>query len=320
MDDAITDELAGTNLGHTRLNERCLKVMQALAADPQASINAACGGWAETFAADRVFNNVLVTPEMILQSHREATLQRIRQSDIVIVAQDTTKLDLTNHPPRNAHCLNRDNRFGGYQHLSLVLTLDKLPLGGVATSTFDRAPSPWDRLPNASGCPSKRRRPFGGCGGFGRRMRSRPPAPTHGSSASPIAKRTSMTSLSKRNRIDKNRVARQGRRSLWKQRRWPTLSFASSWSAIPSPARTPFTRCASRSLNRRCCGRSRWICPRLRSGTRVSWFLITSLPIETLDAVLKVVAELADHNNRATDRAPGPQCLWQGLRRVIDFA
>ncbi len=78
MDDAITDELAGINSGHKTLNERSLKVMRALAANPQASINAACGSWAETIAADRFMNNDLVTPEKILQPHREATLQRGR--------------------------------------------------------------------------------------------------------------------------------------------------------------------------------------------------------------------------------------------------
>ncbi len=43
MSDAITDELAGINLGQKTLNEPSLKVMQALAAIPQVSINAACG-------------------------------------------------------------------------------------------------------------------------------------------------------------------------------------------------------------------------------------------------------------------------------------
>ncbi len=55
-------------------DERSLKVMQALAASPQANNNAACGGWAETTAAYPFINNDLVTPEKTFQPHRDATL------------------------------------------------------------------------------------------------------------------------------------------------------------------------------------------------------------------------------------------------------
>ena len=41
-------ELAGADLGDTRLNRRLVQVAERLYARPGASIPVACGGWAET--------------------------------------------------------------------------------------------------------------------------------------------------------------------------------------------------------------------------------------------------------------------------------
>ena len=40
----------------------------------------------------------------------------------------------------------------------------------------------------------------------------------------------------------------------------------------------------------------------------------------TLSEMMRLVAELGGHNNRASDRPAGPECIWMGLRRTIDFA
>jgi len=55
--DWIENELYGVDLGDERLNRRCGQILERLAADPQASINAACKGWAETHAAYEFFKN-----------------------------------------------------------------------------------------------------------------------------------------------------------------------------------------------------------------------------------------------------------------------
>ena len=68
--------------------------MEALAANPEASINSACGGWSETVAAYRFFDNDSVSPEQILQPHREATKRRLREHPVVLIVQDSAELDL----------------------------------------------------------------------------------------------------------------------------------------------------------------------------------------------------------------------------------
>ena len=115
MCEGIADELLGIDLGDKRLNERSKRVIEALAANPEASINASCEGWNDTLAAYRFFDNDAVTAEQILRPHREATQRRMREHPVVLIVQDTTELDYTLHPPKDAGCLNREQRFGLYE-------------------------------------------------------------------------------------------------------------------------------------------------------------------------------------------------------------
>lgn len=140
MCEGIVDELQGIDLGDKRLNRRSELVVEALAADPQASVNGACDGWSDTLAAYRFFNNDSVTPELILKPHREATQRRMREHPVVLIVQDTTELDFTKHPTDDARCLNTDKRFGLYEQVHLAVTPDKLCLGVVGSEFFDRAP------------------------------------------------------------------------------------------------------------------------------------------------------------------------------------
>jgi hypothetical protein len=140
MCDGIADELCGIDLGDERLNRRSVKVLEALAANPEASINGACQGWGDTLAAYRLFDNNAVTPEKILAAHCQATQRRMREHPAVLLVQDTSELDYTPHPPRDARCLNTEHRFGLYHHVHLPVTPEGLPLGVIATENFDRPP------------------------------------------------------------------------------------------------------------------------------------------------------------------------------------
>jgi len=140
MREGISLELEGIDLGDKRLNERSKTIIESLAADTQASINSACDGWTETQAAYRFFDNRRVSPEGILKPHYEATRKRIKAHDVVLIAQDTTELDYTQHPADDLRCLNTCSRFGLYDHTHLAVTPEKLPLGIVGVEQYDRAP------------------------------------------------------------------------------------------------------------------------------------------------------------------------------------
>ena len=114
-------------------------MLEALAKNPEASINASCENWNETLAAYRLFDNDAVKFEQILQPHVAATKDRIRAHPVALIVQDTTELDYTDHPPKDAQCLNVEHRFGLYEHVHLATTPDRLPLGVVGLEFFDRA-------------------------------------------------------------------------------------------------------------------------------------------------------------------------------------
>jgi len=140
MCEGIALELEGIQLGDVRLNRRSKQLIESLGANPEASINAACDGWSDTLAAYRFFDNPAVIPEKILQPHRDATLTRMCQQPVVLIVQDTTELDFSSHPPRDAKLLNKPDRFGLYDHTWLAVTPERLCLGVVGGEQFDREP------------------------------------------------------------------------------------------------------------------------------------------------------------------------------------
>jgi len=139
MNREIGMEVQQVDLGDERLNQRCRSLLETFAADPQASINAACQGWAETQAAYRFFDNDKVTAGKGHQPHREATLERIVQHPVVLIIQDTTELDFTAHPPTGAGPLTSEDRLGFLDHTVLAATPERLPLGVIEVDTYARS-------------------------------------------------------------------------------------------------------------------------------------------------------------------------------------
>lgn len=134
----IEHEFEDINLGDQRLDERAESLLATLAANPTASINEACGGWDETKAAYRLFDNPKVQPKEILNAHVEKTLKRIEAHQTVCIAQDTTELDYTAHPPEDIRNLDRLGRRGLYDHSHIAFTPEKLCLGVVDVKFWDR--------------------------------------------------------------------------------------------------------------------------------------------------------------------------------------
>ena len=134
----ITAEFEGIDLGDKRLNVRAGRLLESLAANPAASINAACGGWSETQAAYRFFDNDHIDPAKLLDPHRRATEQRIAEQPVVLVIQDTTELDYSAHPARDIGLLNKEQRQGLYDHSHVAFTPERLCLGVLDVEFFSR--------------------------------------------------------------------------------------------------------------------------------------------------------------------------------------
>jgi hypothetical protein len=136
----IEDELADVDLGDRRLNRRCIRILERFAADPQASINGACHGWAETHAAYQFFDHDAVDEHQVLAPHRRATLERMKSHGVVLLAQDTTELDYTQIKNKlvGAGPLDKEYRRGFYNHVQVAFTPQRLCLGVVGTYIWAR--------------------------------------------------------------------------------------------------------------------------------------------------------------------------------------
>ncbi|QDV46505.1 Transposase for transposon Tn5 [Stieleria neptunia] len=140
MTDSIANEFDTLQLGDKRLDNRCKLIAERFAANPQASINAASQGWNETHAAYEFFDNDSVDEADILAAHKDATMRRIEQQDVVLLVQDTTELNFTKHPTEDSGVLNEDYRFGLYDHSQIAFTETGLCLGVTDVKLFSHDP------------------------------------------------------------------------------------------------------------------------------------------------------------------------------------
>lgn len=131
--ETIKDEVTGAVFGDQRLSKRLVKLCVQLSSKPTESIPAAADSRADWEAAYRFFDNKKISPEKILQPHRQATLERIRQCDCVVLAQDTTEINLTrpSQQVQGAGRLGSEQQYGAFYHPLVAFSEQSLALGVV---------------------------------------------------------------------------------------------------------------------------------------------------------------------------------------------
>src|SRR3954462_13030015 len=136
----IVEEMETARLNDRRLNERLRSILSQLAAQPTASIPAACGGYAETAAAYRFFDNDKVDFHEVLRPHIQRTRIRIAAQPVALLVPDTTEIDLTRPQQQVAGAgpLDGDSRRGAFLHLMHAFTPDGTPLGTVEALPWAR--------------------------------------------------------------------------------------------------------------------------------------------------------------------------------------
>jgi hypothetical protein len=143
MDAWINDEFATLDLNDTRLDQRARRILGRFASKPSLSIPAACdGNEAEREAAYRFFANDKVDDFEILRAHRDATVQRITNHPVVLIAQDTTEFDFTrpNEVVDGAGPLTYQTQIGFHTHALVAFTPERLCLGTIDADTWGRDP------------------------------------------------------------------------------------------------------------------------------------------------------------------------------------
>lgn len=140
MTETLVDELIGAQFGDLRLTKRLGKIIDRLSTKPNMSIPAAANGRAEMEGAYRFFDNDKVTPDAIMEPHVGATRQRMKQTDVVLLVQDTTELDLT-RPKQQVEGtgpIECESRCGVFYHPLVAFNVHGLPLGTVWSKSWAR--------------------------------------------------------------------------------------------------------------------------------------------------------------------------------------
>lgn len=142
MNDWAHEEVKSADLGDQRLNERLAKLLGQLGHHPQLSIPAACGGWGETMAAYRFFDNDKATFETVLSPHRDASVERMKACPIVLLAQDTTEDDESIClGPKGLGTLKEMNKRARRLHPTVAFTPERICLGTVKAAYWSREQS-----------------------------------------------------------------------------------------------------------------------------------------------------------------------------------
>ena len=141
--DWVNQELRGVDLSDERLDRRLLKTAQQLARSPVSSINEACGNWASTQAAYRLFNNPKASPRAILKPHRQATIKRmVAVGGPVLSIQDTVFISYLQHSKtKGLGPVGKSNSAaerGLIMHNALAFTTAGVPLGVLSQSIWAR--------------------------------------------------------------------------------------------------------------------------------------------------------------------------------------
>jgi hypothetical protein len=137
------EEFGTVRLYDKRLKERLYSIAQDFYGQPQAGIPEACGCKARTMGAYRLFHNPKVTMDVVLNAHKEATLERIKQQRIVLAPQDTTTLTYTTHPmTQGLGPVNTadDEAIGLLLHDTMAFTEEGTPLGLLDAQCWARDP------------------------------------------------------------------------------------------------------------------------------------------------------------------------------------
>jgi hypothetical protein len=128
-------EMSGAEFGDARLSKRLGKVVERVQKAPDKSFPLLFDD-TELEGAYRFFNNKEVTPARILEPHVAATLGRMANEAVVIVAHDTSTMSFNPNGSRQGLGRVRSTGQAFFAHVSLALSGDgsRMPLGVLALS------------------------------------------------------------------------------------------------------------------------------------------------------------------------------------------
>jgi hypothetical protein len=139
-EDWAEHEFGNAALGDRRLVERLKKVAASFVRQPSASIPKACGKWSQSKAAYRLFGQTKMQAADFIQPHREQTLRRMADHEVVLVVQDTTGLNFNGRAGLGLIGTGADGAKGLWLHTSMAFDTEGRALGIVKVEQWQRDP------------------------------------------------------------------------------------------------------------------------------------------------------------------------------------
>lgn len=140
MSEWVAEEIAGARMRDQRLKTRLGQVLSKLSKDPERSIPTACKQWNDVLGAYRFFDNDRVEYADVLSGHKAATLERMADHQVILVAQDTTFLSLEkSHPKEDFGTLTETEREEHLLHVNVAFTDQRVNLGVLSAQFWQRS-------------------------------------------------------------------------------------------------------------------------------------------------------------------------------------
>ncbi len=119
------EEFLGLNFGDSRLDKRLGIIMNYRMQHPNASLPDTFVSWAKTKGAYRFFSNDKVDPELIMRSHKNSTLNRLKDKKIILAIQDSTSISYSTHKDTEGlgYVNDFENAIGFYYHPTIAVTI-----------------------------------------------------------------------------------------------------------------------------------------------------------------------------------------------------
>jgi hypothetical protein len=132
-------EMGFADFNDIRLSQRGVDIAAKFLQHPQQSIPQSCGNWAATKATYRFFDNDKVQSVDMLKAHRQRINKRSARLATILIAQDTTALNLSGKKIRGVGSIGGGTSTGLFVHSGIAIDpTGGIPLGVVTQEIYAR--------------------------------------------------------------------------------------------------------------------------------------------------------------------------------------
>jgi hypothetical protein len=135
----LSEELGAANLGDARRTQRLIRIVEDLAAKPNASVPQASRDKAAMQGMYDFWSNRRVDADAIIGAHAQKTIERMGEHQTVLAIQDTTELDYSAHrSTQGLGGISKARARGLKVHSVLATSAAGVPLGVLHQEVWAR--------------------------------------------------------------------------------------------------------------------------------------------------------------------------------------